>query len=844
MTTPLRKQYLEIKRRYPGAILLFQVGDFYETFDEDAVIVSRELGIVLTRKTFGASLRSPLAGIPVRSLEHHIGKLLAKGYRIAICDQLTLPGKGLVDRDVVRIITPGTVVEPGLLDSSSNNYLASFVLAGNLAGIAYVDITTGEFAATQLARAQSIPELERLSPSEIIVDQALKDSSLPAPATVAEAGWFDYEAAESILLNHFGANSLSPYGCQELPLAVRAAGALIAYLRQTQPEALTQLARLSTYSVESFMALDQQALRNLEVFEVGGPSGGSPSGSLLSVIDATYTPMGGRLLRKWLRYPLLDINELNSRQGFVEWFFHNADARAELRAQLAKVSDVERLFSRTSRAIALPAELVTLAQSLSAVPQIRSLLEKHGAPSVLVLPLQSCDEAVSMIRQAITDSPPSLFEKGGIIRDGFSPELDELRSTLGGGKKFLAELERRERERTGIRSLKVSYNKVFGYYIEVTKPNLHLVPTNYIRKQTLTNAERFFTLELKEYESLVANARERLLELETSIFRQVCHQVGAYRHKIAAVASALARLDLFSALAEVAARHSYARPTLTEGDEIEIVAGRHPMVERGLKPGEFVANDTRLSNHDSQIIILTGPNMSGKSTYLRQVALICLLAQIGSYVPAERATLCLIDRIFTRVGLHDYVTRGQSSFMVEMIDTAHILNHATPRSLVLLDEIGRGTSTTDGLSIARSVIEYIHNHPRVASKALIATHFHELTECAEQLPRARNYHVAVREQGGKVTFLHRIEPGKAEKSFGLFVAQLAGLPRAVIHRAQELLAYYEGAQQQNSEKRAAETPATYCGHADLLEELQRLDINSLTPVEALTKLYALQKKQT
>jgi DNA mismatch repair protein MutS len=842
MTTPLRQQYLEIKSRYPGMILLFQIGDFYETFDDDAHTLARELGIMLTRKWFGKGNAHPLAGIPVRSLESHLSRLINRGYKVAVCDQVTPPGKGLVEREVVRIITPGTVIEPGLLEGRANNYLASLMVGPRLAGLAYADVTTGEFRLTELDRAEALAELERISPAELLVPRGME---LPALEVRAVTRLADEEVearrARRALLDHFEVVSLEAFGCEDKPLAARAAGAIVVYLRDTQPDALANLTELHSYRADSLLQLDAQTVRNLEIFQGWDFSGGTPTGSLVAAVDLTATPMGGRLLRRWLRHPLVDLSDIRARQDSVEWFYKNEPARKQAREALDNVLDVERLLGRIKRLMAAPPEMVALAHSLKSVARVRSLLEKQRAPSDFIAPLEPCDDLIAFIERAVTDRPPSNFERGGIIRQGFSTELDELRATLSGGKRFLADLEERERKRTGIRSLKVGYNKVFGYYIEVTKPNLRLAPADYIRKQTLTNAERFFTLELKEHESLISNARERIIELETSLYRQVSGEVGAHDGRIRRVGAGLARADLCAALAECAARFNYVRPQLDDGDEIVILKGRHPMIEQAFDQRKFVANDVRLSSSDAQIALLTAPNMAGKSVYLRQVALICLLAQIGSFVPADSARLGVVDRIFTRIGLNDYTLRGHSSFMIEMIETAHILRHATRRSLVLLDEIGRGTSTADGLSIARAVVEYLHNHPRLGAKTLFATHYHELTSCADYLPRVRNFHIAVRERNGKVQYLHTVEPGRAEKSFGIYVAQLAGLPRPVLHRAKELLEAYNGRQPAGEPKPKSpeRDPAVFNG---LLERLVEIDVNELSPVEALTKLYDLQKQ--
>jgi len=853
--TPIRQQYLRIKRKYPQAIVLFRLGDFYETFDEDAKVASRELEIVLTSREMGKGHRVPMAGIPYHALDNYLARLINRGYKVAICEQVTRPGevKGLVQRDVVRVVTPGTVVEPSLLDSKTNNYLISLVFGEGEVGLAYVDITTSEFATTQLPSSRAIPELERLRPSEVIVAEGadLSGIDIAAPVTRLEDYWFELEVARQTALDHFGVATLDGYGCASLPLAVRAVGSIIHYIRETQKPVLGQLARLSTYSTESFMALDVQTQRNLELFQ--GSRSGTVDGSLLSVIDLTRTAMGGRLLKRWLGQPLLDIAELSRRQDATEWFFTNTLARSQTISLLNDVADLERLINRVKSGIASPRELVTLRRTLEVIPRLRQILEGDSLMEWLRDGLKPCQDIADLISEAIVEQPPAGLDEGGVVKPGFSPELDDLRQRSREAKQYLANLEQQERERTGIKSLRVGFNKVFGYYIEVSKPNLPQVPQDYIRKQTLVGGERFFTPELKEYESLILNAQDRIVELEAQIFRQVCSQVGASSERILASANALANIDAFSALAEVAVRNSYVRPRLTTGNEIVINQGRHPVVERGLADGSFVPNDTYLSNDDAQLIVLTGPNMSGKSTYLRQVALIVLLAQIGSFVPANSATVGVVDRIFTRIGAREDIAAGQSTFMVEMVETANILNNATPRSLIILDEIGRGTSTYDGLSIARAVAEYIHNSPRLGAKTLFATHYHEMVELAGFLPRAKNFNVAVAEEGGEVIFLYKIVPGGVDKSYGIHVAKLAGLPKSVIHRASEVLAELEG----DSHRTLAETPQKaqsrhkepppqqiplFGQKSPLLEEIERLDIDSMTPLEALTKLYELQQK--
>ena len=849
--TPIRQQYLKIKRRYPQAIVLFRLGDFYETFDEDARTASRELEIVITSREIGKGNKVPMAGIPYHAIDNYLAKLINRGYKVAICEQMTKPGetKGIVQREVIRVVTPGTVIEPGLLESKKNNYLVSLAFDESTAGIAHVDITTGEFATTQLPADRVRTELERLKPSEVIIAQetAIPEPGISPAPTRVDNYWFEGEVTRQTLLDHFGVTTLDGFGCAHLPLAVRAAGAIIHYLEETQKGALGQLTGLSTYSTDSFMSLDDRAQSNLEISR---SAGGAYKGSLLSIIDQTKTAMGGRLLRRWLSQPLLEIKELTLRQDAIAWFVESSLARAKLIALFSQIADIERLINRTAGGSALPTELIALRRSLETLPAILETLGSSGAGiDWLKSNLKPMPDVVELIARALVDEPSNSVGEGTVIRAGFSEELDHVRSVSSNARQYLAGMERAEQEKTGIKSLRIGYNRVFGYYIEVSKSNLPQVPATYIRKQTLTNGERFFTPELKDYESTILNARERIDELETSLFQQICRQVAGFRQPVLALADAVAHLDVFSSLAEAAVRNGYCRPQLNGGDEIVITGGRHPVVERSLADTAFVPNDTRLANKDDQIIILTGPNMAGKSTYLKQVALIILLAQIGSFVPAESATIGLVDRIFTRIGAREDLAAGQSTFMVEMLETANILNNATPRSLLILDEIGRGTSTYDGLSIARAVVEYIHNHPRLGAKTLFATHYHEMVQLAEYLPRVRNYNVAVKEERGDVIFLRKIVPGGVDRSYGIHVAKLAGLPRSVVHRAQEILDELESdtasAQAGGKRRRVKEPVAQISMFAEkppVLEELEKLDIDSLTPLEALTKLYELQRK--
>jgi DNA mismatch repair protein MutS len=861
--TPLRKQYLKVKQKYPEAIVFFRLGDFYETFDEDAKVASRELDVVLTSREMGKGHRVPMAGIPHHALDNYLAKLINRGHKVAICEQLTPPGKGLVERDVIRVVTPGTVVEPNLLNSKSNNYLASLVIEGGKAGVAYVDITTSEFATTELPAEKVMPELEHLQPSELLIpDGAIDYAQLPFTITRLDDYWFDLEIARESLLDHFGVATLEGYGCARLPLAIMAAGALIHYVKETQKQTLPRLSKFATYSTDSFMVLDGQTIRNLELFQSG--RWGEAGYSLLSIIDLTKTPMGGRLLRNWLGHPLLNLTVLNRRQEAVAWFHQNSLARQKTVSLLSDVADLERLIGRVTSGKVIPRELLALRSSLEKVPDLKTAMANGGDVDWLSDELKPCPDIVDLITRAI--SPDVIrgevgnLEEGGVIREGFSPELDEIRRSSRDAKQYLANLEQKERQRTRIKSLKVGYNRVFGYYIEVSRANLDLVPSDYIRKQTLAEAERFFTPELKDYESLILNAQEKIADLEAAIFRQVCQQISAAGEQILATARAVAQIDVFSSLAEVTVRHGYARPLLTNDDVIDIKGGRHPVVERSIGRDGFVPNDAYLCNRDNQLIILTGPNMSGKSTYLRQVALIILLAQIGSFVPADSATIGIVDRIFTRIGAQEDLAAGQSTFMVEMTEAANILNNATSRSFIILDEIGRGTSTYDGLSIAWAVAEFIHNHPELGTKTLFATHYHELVNLADILPRVKNFNVAVAEEGDRVVFLRKIVPGGTDRSYGIHVARLAGLPKSVIIRAQEVLAELEGRASQKSIEHALpggafQRPGRMGGrrrkeplqiplfpkNSLLADEIARLDIDSLSPLEAITKLYELKR---
>jgi DNA mismatch repair protein MutS len=865
--TPMRQQYLDIKAKYPDAIVLFRLGDFYETFDQDAEIAARELDLVLTARPTSRGQRTPMAGVPHHAVETYIGRLVEKGYHVVIAEQMEPPGKKLVRREVVRVITPGTVVEPGMLEQHQNSYLLALAPEAGRhdntwarVGLAYVDITTGEFAATQLgaeggeAAVAVLEELARLAPREVLLPAAWAERGVTLPngahLTSLPAHRFEFGAARQCLYDHFQVASLEGYGLGDKPLAACAAGAIIHYLRETQRDHLPKLSSVRTYSTASFMVLDPNTRRNLELTET--IRGGKAKGSLLSVLDRTVTPMGGRLLRTWLNQPLLDLARLNARLDAVQCLYDDGMTRAEVFAALKPIADLERLTNRVLSGIAGPRDLLALRQSLEGLGDLRTAILNIPALISLLERLDPCREVIEQIASSISeDAPGILGERVGVIQQGYSPELDEIHSNTRDAKDWITNLEAIERERTGIKSLKVGFNKVFGYYIEVSHANTEKVPDDYIRKQTLVNAERYITPDLKEYEAQVLNAEERMIEIETRLFKAICQQIADCGDRLLRTARAIAHLDVFASLAEVAAREGYCRPQLTEDDVLFVREGRHPVVEKLLQGERFVPNDT-FFDADQRIHIITGPNMSGKSTAIRQVALITLLAQIGSFVPAAEAVIGIVDRIFTRIGAQDEIHAGQSTFMVEMTETAALLSSASARSLLILDEIGRGTSTYDGLAIARAVVEYVHNNPRLSSKTLFATHYHELTELEKILPRVRNYNVSVLEEGDGVVFLHKVVPGGADRSYGVHVAKLAGMPKAVVNRANEILKELEaqgsdfdlrrrGKRKEEPEKDSGQLTLFSTEPHPVIEELRHLRIEEMSPIDAMTKLYELQR---
>lgn len=847
--TPVRRQYLEEKKKHPGAILFFRLGDFYETFDEDAEITARELDIVLTSRPVGGGVRVPLAGIPYHAAENYIARLIAKGYHVAVCEQIgEAPAKGLVERKVVRVVTPGTVTEPGLLPGDANNYLAAIVMEpsasshGMTASVAYTDVTTGEFAVTELPLEALRAELTRLHPAEILhPDNQVIPEGIDGHTTALPAWKFEPGKCQETLLTQFQASTLDGFGLKANSLSVRAAGAIVQYLKETQPDALNLLRSLHSYSLNEFMTLDASTRRNLELDET---LRGERKGSLLGVLDATITPMGKRMIHQWISQPLLNVERINKRLNGVEYFAQNGMIRAGLREALKPIADLERLINRVIAGQAQPRDLVAMRGTLAALPKIAETLEEQGKKQESQLPaINLLTEQLSLLQHALDDDPPATLQNTGVIRPGYSAELDGVMDASKHAREWIANLEAVEREKTGLKTLKVGYNKVFGYYIEISRGAAEKAPEHYIRKQTLVNAERFITPEMKEYETLVLNAEERIKEIETRVFKEVCAELAREASKILETAKAIATLDVLSALGEAAALNGYTRPRVHEGSELEIREGRHPVVEQLLQAERYIPNDVIFEKGEI-VRVITGPNMSGKSTYLRQTALIALMAQMGSFVPAAAVEIGLVDRIFTRIGAQDEIHAGQSTFMVEMVEAANILHHATSRSLLILDEIGRGTSTYDGLSIAWGMIEYIHNHPQLRAKTLFATHYHELTQLAELLPGVRNYNVAVSEADGGVVFLHKIIAGGADRSYGIHVAQLAGLPAPVIQRANEIMAELErsAGRAVKSDPNAAQQAMLFPESSPLLEELRQIDVNALSPIEALNKLFEWQKR--
>ncbi|MYF54457.1 DNA mismatch repair protein MutS [Candidatus Poribacteria bacterium] len=877
--------YRQVKKQHEDAILLCRVGDFYEAFYEDAELISKLLEIALTSRNqkHQKTPPPPMAGIPHHALDSYLYKLVNAGHKVAILDQtedakLAREENRLVKRDVVRIVTPGTVTDPKVLEHKSNNYLLSIYQHKEKYGIAVADLSTGEFKVTELDDGNRLwAEIHRFSPKECLFSEAYEDAEmfeqikreLKASVNFLPEWRFDYDTARSELLNHFQTITLDGFGCENLPAAVCAAGALIYYLHETQKQEVEHILSVQTYTLDDFMILDADTQRNLEL--TTSIRDGSKNGTLLEVLDQTVTSMGGRKLRQCLLQPLLNEKDINERLYAVEELRTQINLQEEIREALEQMSDIERLITRISLGSVNGRDLISLKDSLELIPAVKQQLQNCQSAMLMSLneELHPMLELVEMIHLGIHPDPPATIKEGGVINDGYNDELDELREIAGQGRAWMATLQEEERKRSGITSLKIGFNQVFGYYIEVTKPNLNMVPEHYIRKQTLTNSERFITPELKEQEAKVLNAEDRIQTLEYDLFCDIRDEVAKSTEPIQKIAAALSMIDVIANFAYCASRYNYVKPTVEESDEIIIRDGRHPVVEQIFTQEGFVPNDTLLNCSDEQLHIITGPNMSGKSTYLRQTALIVLLAQIGCFVPASAAKVGLVDRIFTRVGASDNLVMGQSTFLVEMNETANILNNATSKSLVILDEVGRGTSTFDGLSIAWAVSEHLLDEKRMGAKTLFATHYHELVELASKYKRAKNYNVAVHEDGEKVTFLRKVVQGGADQSYGIHVARLAGLPRSVIVRAQQILEVLEQHNlsveadgvanrpqkadqkiprpkrritrktlQNDSLQMALFTPKTH----PLIEEIQQLELSQITPLDAVNILYDLKAK--
>ncbi len=858
--TPMMKQYLEIKSRNQDCLLFFRLGDFYEMFNEDAKLVSKELDLTLTTRDRGKKEedQTPMCGVPYHSAESYIARLVAKGYKIAICEQTEDPAtaKGLVKRDIVRIVTPGTVTESSMLDESRNNYMAC--LYGQLGryGLCFCDVSTGVFYATAAEGAEGpsriSAELGRFSPREVIRGGETEDEEilstlykrLECCVTTGKEALFREDEAAAALEQHFGTD-LAALGISGRPEVIIACGALLHTLKDVQKSDLSHIRHLEFYTTGRFMELDLTARRNLELTETLRDK--SKRGSLLGVLDKTKTAMGGRLLRSWMEKPLLDPVEINRRQSAVEELVANPVVRGELEDCLRHITDLERVMARVITGSANGRDLLSLAQGCAPLPELKEQIGRLDSPLMkriadTVDDLQDCR---NLITKALVDEPPFTIREGGLIRPGADPEIDRIRDIMNGGTGTIAGIESRERERTGIRTLKVGYNRVFGYYIEISKSFQDQVPQDYIRKQTLANCERYITPELKELESTILTAKDQITTLEYNFFVRLRDFVAKQSQRVQDTATAVAAADVLCSLAAVAAQRGYCRPEITAGQEIQITDGRHPVVEQMLKDSLFVPNDTELGTNGTQVAIITGPNMAGKSTYMRQVALIVIMAQMGSFVPARSARLGIVDRVFTRIGASDDLSSGQSTFMVEMNEVAQILKHATARSLLILDEIGRGTSTFDGMAIARAVLEYAANPRKLGAKTLFATHYHELSDIEDQLSNVKNYNIAVKKRGTQMIFLRKIVPGAADESYGVEVANLAGLPASVITRARQLLKELESQSPAQAAPKAEKEPDQVSmvdmTAQSLCQELEKISVETLTPIEALNTLYRLKQ---
>ncbi len=863
--SPLMQQYFSIKEEHKDSILFFRVGDFYEMFFDDAILASRELEITLTGKECGQEERAPMCGVPYHAVDTYVSRLIEKGYKVAICEQLEDPKttKGMVKRDVIRIVTPGTVIESNMLDEKKNNYIMSIFKKGIYFGIAICDISTGDFFATQIAENNNfstlLDEIAKYSPAEIVVNSFLY-SSLEEINAIRKRfnSYIDNSPDENFVPNNEELLSSYNIECENKPLdslegfelAAGAITSLLQYLTSTQKIKLEHINHINIYNLQKYMSLDITARRNLELLERQYDKG--KKGTLLWVLDKTSTSMGGRLIRRWISEPLMDRVNINSRLEAVQDLKDNTILREELQKALKKVYDIERLVGKISYGNSNGREMNSLKASLEQIPEIKELLKQSQAPLIIALNnnLDDCHDLAKLINDAIVDEPPITIKDGGIIKEGYNSLVDEYKKASTEGKTWLLELEQREKEKTGIKNLKIGFNKVFGYYLEVTKSNLGYVPDYYIRKQTLTNGERYITEELNELESKILTAEEKLVGLEYELFLQIRDELARNIQRLQKTASVIATLDVIASLATVADDMNYVKPIVNNEGEIDIKEGRHPVIEKMIDSGSFVANDTYLNGEADRLSIITGPNMAGKSTYMRQVALITLMAQIGSFVPASYAKIGIVDKIFTRVGASDDLSMGQSTFMVEMMEVANILREATKNSLIILDEIGRGTSTYDGLSIAWAVVEHITNKEKCGAKTLFATHYHELTELENTVEGVKNYSIAVKEKGEDIIFLRKIVKGATDGSYGIHVAKLAGVPKVVTTKANEILRSLErkniltNKKAEKQDKKQVEGQFDMYNYklAEIAHEVDKINLNELTPIDALNTLVRIKEK--
>lgn len=853
--TPLLEQYHRIKQKYQDTILLFQVGDFYEMFYEDAQLAARALGLTLTARAHGKNNRVPLAGIPVKALDTYLGRLLQAGFRVAICEQQEAPGLAkIIKRNVIEVITPGTAMRPTLLEDKKNHYLLAIMPGLVESGVAFADISTGEFYLAEFAKSNLKEEIQKIDPKEIILPLSWKDAGadFDSTTTVLDDYYFSFDYAYEKLKTHFGVANLAGFGIEDYRSGIQAAGAVLYYLEATQKNTLPHIRKVTLHRPTEYLLIDRMTRKNLELTERLNPINTTDpqKGTLLSILDRTKTPVGARLLRRWLLSPLLSVTKIKERQQAVDELVKSSYSIKELNDTLAQIGDIERIGSRIACERANARDLIALKNFLKLAPAIKNSLSVFKATLLkdFFERIGDFTTIVERIEKTLVEEPPLAITEGGLIKPGYSKELDEIRDLCRNAKKYIAELQEKERRLTGIPNLKVSYNSVFGYYIEVTKSYLALVPKHYLRKQTVATAERFITPELKGYEAKVLNAEERIRSLEYEIFLQLRSEIAQTIPQILEFSNTIAQLDCLLSLATVAKENNYCQPEIDDGSEIIIKDSRHPVVEQ-LTTEPFIPNDVYLNQKDHQILLITGPNMAGKSTYLRQVALIVIMAQMGSFVPARQAKIGIVDKIFTRIGASDDLARGVSTFLAEMNETANILNNATSRSLVILDEIGRGTATYDGLALAWAVVEYLHQNPSLQSKTLFATHYHELTDIAHFLPRVKNYNFSAKESADGIIFLRKLVAGKSDKSYGIAVAKLAGLPSEVIERAKIVLQKFEQGEALSIKNIAPDKDTSLnrvfeptVSRSLIEEELLKIDVNRLTPIEALNLLAQLCQK--